>query len=513
MKRTWLVLLICLPTLALQAVGDEFPVVGYYHIADSNSSGDLIARYDSLISSIGITHWVGKYSPQKMSEMLDSSRSHGLDVIVWAEIPVPVPPEEPFPVDTSIEDLCFFGTYLPMDIYHTDIKEGYYFNITGVGEEFNDPELDYKSVHWCQSGSDTAGFIFTDGPSWESIDNHSAFGQMSLHHGWDDTLTARFSMKITGSPDSSDQVCKLMAFWRTRPYWEPDGERYDTLDEKVILVSDFSSIGEYVDIDFPFNNTLFTSRTSHYLELAVYWYGDVDVYVEKVDVFLENGRFFWNLSDQDIDGSLTDYFNALGNYSNVKAYNLADEAAGSQYPLIKRANTRVKHVTTDSVPVMSNTLPASGVRMNTDVLCSYVDVGYFQMDYYMWTCGLCDSTEFHEECASNGSTWDLQYRLSKVFSNIDIVRNKTSQFEKEFWLMFSSGKRWSGQKQGTCSVGGEVDTFYYYYIAQGDQTHADQKVQVYMSLAHGVNGLGYWTIMPGYWDDSQCYGDIFKSCG
>jgi hypothetical protein len=116
MGRITQALVVCLAVIASPLAADEFPVMVYYHPADEDASGDLIAKYDSLLVSIGVTHYLDGRSPEKTAEMLDSARSSGLEVILVGPPVVDLiitdsASFEAQPVDSTLENLCEKGMY------------------------------------------------------------------------------------------------------------------------------------------------------------------------------------------------------------------------------------------------------------------------------------------------------------------------------------------------------------------------------------------------------------------
>ncbi|MBU1317962.1 MAG: hypothetical protein KKG33_05685, partial [candidate division Zixibacteria bacterium] len=491
-----------------ETTAGEYPFYGYGHPASNGTPSDSIGIFDSILVDLGINNVIVGFQPLSLREELDTARNHGINFVVQASVPIGA--KEPAyhdSVDTILEILATRGIYSPMDVVHQDVYEGYYFDLLSVGQSFVDQALDFKTVRRCQVSQDTAGYVFLEGPSWQSYSYHSAFAQMvdkGRCGAWDDTITARFNMKITGEHDDTVSVCRVTAVWKYRPDTDWDAQDSAIVAEKLIRVSDFDTTGAYVDIDFPFSNGKFTSQYSLYVELQLYWYDAVDLCINQVTILNEDGRYFWDHAS-DAAESLSSYFTALYDYSNVKGYHLCDEAAGIQYPILRVANDAIKGITssaTDTVRVVSPATANLGTRLNGDVLCRYVDVAFLQVHDYFFRCGANNNSDEFEECRGWWDSIGVQHTLTTIFDRVDILREKAHDAYKNFWLTLSTGQRWSDITKAYCYQAPYTDSFYYYRRWPSDLTLEDHRVQVYMALAHGVDGIGYWRMIPIYWPSS-----------
>jgi hypothetical protein len=366
---------------------------------------------------------------------------------------------------------------MDLEIESNETLNGYFFEINEqVGR------ISASGYECIVTGFDE-GYLF-DRLGWgDSRDSLSIYGFLTKDDDLD-SCNADFYLKIPSLANPSAKVCAIDVKNRKTGY--------NILAIDTIYVSDFNHADSFEVFPLRFLQKEWieedTQYTYIYLSTGLYWFDEVDLEVDKIRVYNPKGKnFFEDIPRDTIYDSLSNYFaNLEPHQSAVHSYYLADEPRGGSIPTIHYSDVLLKNNSSPDVRALTAMSAYNWSRYPlTEVYAKIVQPPAVLADYYWYRCGMSLATDTCMTCwryQCGDPCWNIQYPINRFARALDSMYQKSNRQNREFWSVLGSARF------DRCPEGSD---FCFWDLE--DPNEEVFKVSIYLSLAHGAKGLGFWT--------------------
>jgi len=284
--------------------------------------------------------------------------------------------------------------------------------------------------------------------------------------------------------NSGDTIIMSGTFPSCTTFTTPGGMEVSglpTLIVKDLYSSDFPSTGEYyVDtIDY------LASREPYH---TMFYFMDADgteIYLDSIVVTNNTARAFLELDESQVNSRISSYLDSLnGGTGYLPKYWYIQDEPWATYACFTKANKILN--AGDSLGRFTTTLTTTGADIQLPTYFKYMtlDGGIFdhiKVEMYV-----------HEDDITSASgtgmdSTDIQFKLNQNANKLKLIQDSISSLNSDYSYLGLDAKMWVdiGAFRECDSVGGEI-------IFRGPSPN-EAKVLIYLALAYGTKGIGYYT--------------------